>query len=44
MRWFFAFQMKNQDDRFPNELEAVFKYDYSLENLSGKYIENKLLL
>lgn len=40
---FHAFQMENKDQRFPNEIEALFKYEYSPENLSCKFLENQLL-
>ena len=40
---FHGFQMESKDERFPNELEALLKYEYSAENLSGKFLENKIL-
>lgn len=40
---FHAYQMKNNESRFPKELEALVKYNYSAENLSIKMEENKLL-
>lgn len=40
---FHGYQMKNRESRHPNELEALMKYDYSVENLSVKMEENRLL-
>lgn len=40
---FHAYQMMNHDSRFPAELEALTKYQYSAENLSIKLEENKLI-
>lgn len=40
---FHAFQMMNDEKRFPNEMEALIQYRYSVENLSIKLIENKLI-
>lgn len=41
---FHAFQEKQGWECFPNEMEALYKYKYSEENLSIKLHENKLLL
>lgn len=40
---FHGFQMKNNEMRWANELEALVKYKYSDENLSIKLKENRLL-
>ena len=40
---FHAYQMNNKESRFPNELEALVKYNYSVENLSVKMEENRLI-
>jgi hypothetical protein len=40
---FHGFQMINMESRFPNEMEALYKYDYSDENLSIKLLENKII-
>ncbi len=41
---FHGFQEKQGWNCFPNEMEALYKYRYSEENLSIKLHENKLLL
>ena len=40
---FHAFQNINNESRFSNEIEAVYKYSYSTENLSIKHEENLLI-
>lgn len=40
---FHAFQLENKEERFPNELDSLFKYEYTPENLSGKFLENQML-
>lgn len=40
---FHAYQMKNGEKRFPNEFEAVLKYEYSPAYLQLKYDENHML-
>jgi len=40
---FHAYQMKNKESRFPNEMEALVKYNYSVPNLSVKMEENRLI-
>lgn len=40
---FHAYQMKNNESRFINEIEALVKYNYSAVNLSIKMEENTLL-
>lgn len=40
---FHAFQNINHESRFANELEAIFTYKYSTENLSIKHEENLLI-
>ena len=40
---FHGFQNSNHDSRFPNELQALYHYRYSSENLSIKLEENRLL-
>ena len=39
---FHGFQYENKESRFPNELEALQKYSYSVENLTIKLKENHL--
>lgn len=41
---FHAFQMKNHEARFPNELEAVINYHYDPYSFSIKMLENELIL
>lgn len=41
---FHAFQHENNESRFPNEIEAISKYDYTVENITAKLYENKLLV
>jgi hypothetical protein len=41
---FHAHQMNQNDQRFPNDLDALYIYDYNLENLSIKYEEHKLII
>ena len=41
---FHGFQMMNKENRFPDELDALYKYEYSDENLSIKLEENKLIV
>ena len=41
---FHGFQMMNKENRFPDELDALYKYEYSDENLSIKLKENKLIV
>ncbi len=40
---FHGFQHENNETRFPNELEALQKYSYSVENLTIKMEENNLI-
>ncbi|MDD4157402.1 MAG: hypothetical protein PHY08_12605, partial [Candidatus Cloacimonetes bacterium] len=40
---FHAYQVSQKESRFPNELEAVIKYNYSATNLNIKLAENNLL-
>lgn len=40
---FHGFQMMNQDNRFPDELDALYNYKYEEDNLSLKLMENQLL-
>ena len=40
---FHGFQYENQESRFPNELEALRKYAYSVANLTVKMKENHLI-
>lgn len=41
---FHAFQLENNESRFPNELEAIQKHEYTVENLTAKLHENRLLV
>lgn len=41
---FHGYQEMNNWDSFPNETEALFKYQYDEENLSLKLYENELLI
>lgn len=41
---FHGFQMLNNESRFPNEIDALYNYQYNDENLSIKLEENKLLV
>ena len=41
---FHGFQKMNNETRFPDELDALYNYQYSDENLSIKLEENKLLV
>lgn len=41
---FHGFQMMNNETRFPDELDALYKYKYDDENLSIKLEENKLVV
>ena len=41
---FHGFQRINNETRFPDELDALYKYQYCDENLSIKLEENKLLV
>ncbi len=41
---FHGYQNRQGWDCWPNEMEALYKYEYSEENLSIKLYENKLLL
>lgn len=40
---FHAYQNDKHESRFPNEMEALIKYNYSKDNLNLKLAENKLL-
>lgn len=40
---FHAFQNINNESRFPNEIEAIYKYSYTTENLSIKNEENLII-
>lgn len=40
---FHGFQNMNRDSRFPDELSALYRYQYSEENLSTKLAENRLI-
>ncbi len=40
---FHGFQMINGETRFPNELEALYQYQYTKENLAIKHRENSLI-
>lgn len=40
---FHAFQYEHHESRFPDELEAIWKYEYTIENLKAKLHENRLL-
>lgn len=40
---FHGFQMMNNESRFPNEMDALYHYKYSDENLSIKLLENRLI-
>ena len=40
---FHAYQKSQKESRFPNEMEAIVKYQYSATNLNLKIVENKLL-
>lgn len=41
---FHGFQMINNESRFPNEIDALYKYKYNDDNLSIKLNENKILV
>ena len=41
---FHGFQRLNNESRFPDELDALYKYKYNNENLSIKLEENKLIV
>lgn len=41
---FHGYQMLNNESRFPDELDALYKYKYSDENLSIKLEESKLIV
>ena len=41
---FHGFQQLNNELRFPDEIDALYNYEYNDENLSIKYEENKLLI
>lgn len=41
---FHGFQRMNNETRFPDELDALYKYKYDDENLSIKLEENKLIV
>ena len=41
---FHAYQNQNKWGSFTNEMEALYKYRYSAENISIKYNENQLLI
>lgn len=41
---FHGYQMVNNESRFPDELDALYHYQYNDENLSIKLEENKLLI
>lgn len=41
---FHAYQMNNNETRFPKEFEAVVKYKYNKDNLNIKLAENLLLI
>lgn len=41
---FHAFQSEKNESRFPNEMEALLRYRYDLQNLSLKIAENKLII
>lgn len=40
---FHGFQMINKDNRFPDELDALYNYNYDEENLNLKVRENQIL-
>lgn len=40
---FHGFQTINNESRFPNELDALYNYKYTNDNLSVKLIENKII-
>ena len=40
---FHAYQNEQHDQRFPNEIEALFKYEYTNQNISIKLKENQIL-
>lgn len=40
---FHGFQQMNNESRFPNELESIYRYNYSVDNLNIKLSENKLI-
>ena len=40
---FHGFQMMHNDSRFPDELDALYKYEYTEDNLNLKLRENQLL-
>ena len=40
---FHGFQNRNHESRFPGELSALYRYQYSEENLSVKLAENRLI-
>ena len=40
---FHGFQNMNCESRFPNELSALYRYQYNVENLSVKLAENRLI-
>lgn len=40
---FHAYQNEQHDQRFPNEIEALFKYEYTNRNISIKLKENQIL-
>lgn len=41
---FHAFQVENNESRYPNELDALLKYRYNSQNLSLKMRENYLIV
>lgn len=41
---FHGYQMLNSESRFPDELDALYKYKYENENLSIKLEENRILI
>lgn len=41
---FHAYQMSNNEIRFPNERDALYNYKYSDENLKIKLVENNLIV
>ncbi|MFA5432414.1 MAG: hypothetical protein WC319_06020 [Candidatus Paceibacterota bacterium] len=41
---FHAFQNDNHENRYPKEIEALYKYQYDIHNLSNKFNENKLIV
>ena len=40
---FHGYQMQNNESRFPNEIEAIYNYNYISNNIEIKLVENNLL-